>query len=74
MVEKYRITGDIFHHIKSERTGDEIFKKAADEIVDVLKRYDFNVEEACAVLSNINDNIKEISVSSAYSQDLKSLF
>lgn len=74
MIEKYKIIGDIFLHIKSERRNEDVFEQATKEIIGILKRYDFNVEETSALLSNINESINKISTDLAYSQELKNLF
>jgi len=74
MIEKYKVTGDVFYSISSKKTNNAIFEKATKEIIELLKRYNFDVEETLALLSNIESGIKEVSIYSAYNQELKNLF
>ena len=74
MIKEYKMIGDKFSHISSECTDDIIFDKGMKEIIDLLKKYNFNVEDACALLLHTKNCIEQASIDLIHSQELKNLF
>lgn len=74
MIYKEKCAWDKFSHINSDRNSVETFDNARDEVINVLKRHNFNVEESKMLLNQVNEDISDMATDLVYSQELKNLF
>lgn len=74
MIYKKKWAGEKITHITSDRNPSEAFDNARNEIMNILKSHNFNVEESKALLNQISEDISEIANDLIYFQDLKTLF
>lgn len=74
MIEEYKMIGDKFSHIHSEYTDEATFDKSMKKIIDLLKEYNFNVEDACALLLHTKKYIEQVSTDLIHNQEMKNLF
>ena len=73
MIYKKKWAGEKITHITSDRNPAEAFDNARNEIMNILKSHNFNVEESKALLNQISEDVSEIANDLIYRQDLNNL-
>ena len=73
MIYKKKWAGEKITRITSDRSSTEVFDNARNEIINVLKSHNFNVEESKALLNQISEDISDIANDLIYHQDLNNL-
>ncbi len=74
MIYEKKLAGEKLSCISSNRNSAEMFDNARNEIINVLKSHNFNIEESKALLNQISKDISDIATDLIYCQDLKNLF
>lgn len=74
MIYKKKLVGEKNSCIASDQNSTETFENARDEVINVLKKHNFNVEESTTLLNQISEDISCAATDLIYCQDLKNLF